>query len=123
MNLSAAVDLYLGEIARRYRPATERKYGEVLGVRLRSRVGAPLHFLEMFEHRELEDITQEDCERFLNQWAHASKATMALHTSIIRGFFEYHVERGRLEVNPAGKIKRPKLPKPQDRKVKMISTE
>jgi integrase len=112
MLLGKAADLYLGEVARRYSKATVTKYTQVLG-----------YFLDRYEHRDVMEISRFDCETFLHRWNNSAPATRALHTSILKRFFEYMIDCDELEVNPMEKVKRPRLPKAEDRDVTTTSSD
>lgn len=112
MTLASLVDEYLYEVARLYTPATERKYSQVLDFLLR----------DCGDKTPIEAITEGDILRCLIRWKDKSKATQALHISIFKGCFAYAVEKGHLEGNPVQRIKRPRLPRLEDRKVVIVST-
>lgn len=112
MNLATLTDEYLYEVARLYAPATEKKYGQVLDFLLR----------DCGDKTPIESVTESDVLACLSRWKNRAKATQALHISIFKGCFEYAVEKGYLQESPARRIKRPKLPKLEDRKVVIVST-
>src|SRR5207247_10939285 len=97
-SVSEAIDRYEGELARRgCAPATRRKYcQEVL-----------YHFADDLGRTSLPEITTDDCRRFLDQWTNHKTSTLALHVSILRGFFDFCHEEGWVEANPMDPIKRP----------------
>ena len=64
MKLDRALDLYMGDLARRgYSPMTRRSYAFKLN-KLCDR------------HENVEDVTREDCAAFLDQWSDASMGTL-----------------------------------------------
>jgi site-specific recombinase XerD len=60
-------------------------------------------------HLELAEVTTEHVRDFLDDhWGEAAPATRANRLSIVNSFFTWAVEEGRLDVNPAARIKPPK---------------
>ena len=112
-NLRYAVDAYDGDLARRKcSKQTRSKYGLILG--------QLIDFLGRSKENPSE-ITREDCQRFLDQWRDSSSSTMALHHSILNGFFRFLVRETALEVNPMANIGRPRRTKPEDLDVVTIT--
>lgn len=108
MRLAELVDNYLFDVARRHSPACELKYRQILHKMLDS-IG---------DKTPVEEVTRMDVEAFLDRWRTAAPATKGLHTTIVNKCFEHAVEIGvRDEWKP---IKRPKLPKPEDRDVVVV---
>jgi integrase len=102
--VSYAVDAYLGDLARRGRTKdTRTKYQQILWK------------LDAFtDPKDVDEITADDCRRFLDQWINASASTMALHVSILRGFFEFLIDETIIERSPMERIRRPPRKRPED---------
>lgn len=114
VRIVVAIDLYIGELARRGRsPATRASYERLL-----------FDFAdELGRERQVDEVTTDDCRRFLDRWTDSSPSTLASGVSLIRRFFEFLVEDGKLEVNPAARLKRPRRKRPEDLAVVSITTE
>ena len=111
-DLAYAIDAYIGELARRGRTAnTRRKYQELLW-----------HFDTFTHPKDCDEVTVDDCRRFLDQWRDAAPATLAAYVSILRGFFEFLVDETVLERSPMERIKRPPRPRPEDTEVVTVSS-
>jgi integrase len=111
-DLGKAIDIYLGELARRScTEETLRTYRRILNL-----------FADRFEAKLLEEITVTDCRSFLNRWSSASAATQAQYVSILRGFFAFLVDEGAIAETPMARIKRPRRLPPEDTDVVSIST-
>ena len=103
-NIDRALDLYIGALARdRRTEATRRKYRQVLEP-----------FCALYAELAPWEISEAHCERYLNRWVNCAPATIALYVSILRSFFAFLEEKGVVPLNPAAKIKRPALPKPEE---------
>lgn len=103
-DLDYAIDAYIGELARRGRtPATRTKYQDILW-----KLSAAVH------PKDADEVTPDDCRRFLDRWLDASPSTMALHVSILRGFFDWLVEETAISSSPMERIKRPPRKRPED---------
>lgn len=104
-DIGTAVDRYEGELARRGRAlATRRKYiNEVLGP-----------FADKYRHLELQDVRVDHCRQYLDKWVNSSESTLALYVTVVRGFFEFCVNEGWLEVSPATLLQRPRRKRPED---------
>lgn len=108
---SEAIDRYEGELARRGRAkATRQKYREVLWP-----------FADHLGRKSLQEITTDDCRRYLDRWVDASKSTIALYVSVVKGFLEFCKDEGWIATNPAEPLKRPKRPRPEDLAVVTVS--
>ncbi|HXJ67913.1 MAG TPA: tyrosine-type recombinase/integrase [Verrucomicrobiae bacterium] len=111
-DLGRAIDLWIGELARRgLSPRTRQKYFEVL---------QPFH--RRYSQKALSEIQPEDCDAYMDRWAGASKSTIALYVTVLRGFFARCVERGWIDESPADHLKRPRRPRPEDVAVVSISS-
>src|SRR6266498_2809133 len=110
-DLDHAVDLFIGELARRgCTQRTRIKYQEVLHPFVR----ANLDKLPW-------EITPDDCRSFLDRWVDAAPATLALYVSILNRLFTFLHDEEIVEQNPMARIKRPPLPRPETLDVKTVS--
>lgn len=106
-----AIDAYIGELARRGRTqATRNKYQWLLW-----------QFAAHLGHRNLGQVDRWDCRRFLDRWVDASPSTIALHVSILRGFFDFLVAETALDTSPMDGIERPRRRRPEDIDVVSVS--
>ncbi len=111
LSLDHATDLWLGELARQGRAeTTRRKYRETLDP-----------FCATYEHLTPREITADHCRSFLNRWSNHSKSTLALHVTVLRGFFAFLYEEEIIARNPAEKLQRPKRLRPEDVDVVSVS--
>jgi integrase/recombinase XerD len=111
-DLGRAIDLYLGELARRNCSAeTLRTYRRILDL-----------FADRFEAKPLDEITVTDCRTFLDRWSTASASTLAQSVSILRGFFGFLLDEGMIERTPMERIKRPRRLPPEETDVVSVST-
>lgn len=85
MKLGRAIDLYIGDLARRARSvATRRSYRRLLN-----------DFADVVgDERDVSTLRLEDYERFLDRWVDASPATLASGVSLVKGFARFLFERG-----------------------------
>jgi integrase len=112
MDLGKAIDLYLGELARRNCTAeTLRTYRRILDL-----------FADRYEGKALAEISVDDCRTFLDRWSTASAATLAQYVSILRGFFGFLKDEGLIRETPMERIKRPRRLPPEETDVISIST-
>jgi integrase len=110
--LGRAIDLYLGELARRNcTPETLRTYRRILNL-----------FADRFEAKALEEITVTDCRSFLDRWSTSAASTLAQYVSILRGFFAFLLDEGMIERTPMERIKRPRRLPPEETEVVSVST-
>lgn len=111
MFIHAAIDLYLGDLARQGRaPSTCAKYKAVLDP-----------FGDQVRDKTLDEITSDDVRRYLDRWSAASKSTLALYVTVIRRFFDFCVDEGIVRTSPAERLKRPPRPRPEDLDVVTIT--
>lgn len=111
VSLDHAIDLYLGELARRGRAqSTRRKYREVLDP-----------FAAMCEHLAPSEVTADHCRRYLDRWANSSPSTLALYVSVLRGLFEFLYDENIVTRNPTERIRRPRRKRPEDVAVVTVS--
>lgn len=103
-DIDYAIDAWSGELARLGRsPHTRRKYNELLW-----------KFSVFAGAKDCDEITPEDCRRFLDQWVDASPGTLALQISILKGFFKFLVNETVLEQSPMRNINRPPRKRAED---------
>ena len=111
VRLDRALDLYMGDLARRgYSPATRRSYWFKL-----------IKLCDEFKH--VEDVTAEDCARFLDQWSDSSVGTLAHSVTTVKCFFRWAEDQGWIEHSPAEKLKRPRRQAPEELDVITIGAE
>lgn len=112
--VSRAIDLYIGELARRGRSqATRRSYQRLL-----------IDFARTLPRdAETHAIRREDYERFLDRWVNAASSTLASGVSLCRGFSAFLYERGYAERDEARDIPRPRRQRPEDVDVVSVSTQ
>ena len=102
--LDRAVDLYLGELARRGRsPRTIDAYRRKLW-----RLCADL------DDRDVAVVTADDCRRFLDRWQQREPGTLAHSVTTLNGFFRWLYDEDRIERSPMERIRRPPLRRPED---------
>jgi integrase len=97
MRIGEAIDLYLGELARRGRaPRTLDAYRWKLNKLADDVRDAYVH-----------EVALRDYERFLNRWIGASASTLASSVSLVKGFSEFLWERGHTSEHVAYPLRRP----------------
>jgi len=103
-DIDHAVDAYIGELARRGRSRhTREKYQWLLW-----------KFCDHVGPKDVDELTRYDCTRFLDRWTNASPSTLALHTSVLAGFFDFLVDLTLLERSPMENVRRPPRKRPED---------
>jgi integrase len=111
VRLDRALDLYLGDLARRgYSPRTRQDYWFKL-----------LPIAEKFEN--VEDVKPTDCAAFVDKWKDNKVGTLAHSVSVVKCFFRWCVEQGFIETNPAERLKRPRKPAADELDVVTISAD
>lgn len=108
MQISYAMGLYLGELARQGRtPRTLDRYERYLG-----------KLDDMYRHIDVEEVTSAMVRRYLDTFRFNAKkpgrvanaaSTQAQIASIVRSFFKWLYEEEYVKRNPAERIKRPKI--------------
>jgi integrase len=112
MDVGKAIDVYLGELARRNCTAeTLRTYRRILNL-----------LADRYEGRPLEEISVHDCRTFLDRWSTAAPATLAQYVSILRGFFAFLKDEDLIRETPMERIKRPRRLPPEEAEVVSVST-
>lgn len=110
-DLDYAIDAYIGDLARRGRTRnTRRKYNELLW-----------KFSVHVGDKDVDEVTADDCRRFLDQWVDSAASTLALQVSIMRGFFDFLVGETVIELNPMLNIRRPPRKRAEDLDVVTIA--
>jgi integrase len=113
VRIGEAIDLFLGDLARRGRkPRTRDSYQRKLN-----------HFADLVRDGFVHDIRLEDYERFLNRWVGAAPSTLAGGVSLLTGFSQFVWERGYTAEHVAYPLKRPPRPRPEDLDVVTVSRE
>jgi integrase len=104
-DLDQAVDLYIGELARRGRSKATRESYQWILWKFTARYDADYAPWE---------ITADHCRAFLDRWVDASPSTLAQYVSILRGFFGFLLDEDIIERNPMDRIHRPPRKRPED---------
>lgn len=113
LSLGAAIDLYVGELARRGRsPETRRAYERVLFL-----------LADRYPDKMVAELSADDCRRFLDRWRDAAPSTVALHVSVVSGFFCFLGDEGHVERSPMERIRRPPKKRPEDLDVVSVTKE
>jgi len=107
-----AIDLYLDDFGRSASDSSVEKYRYVLD-KFADHVGSEV---------DLREVTPMHCREFLARWSKSAKATQALHITILNRFFEFWFDEEEIQANPMARIKRPKLPPPEELDVTTIAT-
>jgi integrase len=108
VRLNRAIDLYIGELARRgRRPSTRATYERLL-----------FDFADLVDphgERPVDEIKPDDCRRFLDRWRDSSPSTLASGVSLLRGFFRFLEKVGHVPATPMDdSIERPRRHRPED---------
>lgn len=80
-------------------------------------------FADAYHDVPPDQITREDCERFLNRWTACKPATMAQRGAALAGFTAYLADRGILADDPMRRVARPKRQRPDKLDVVTVSGE
>jgi integrase len=112
LRIGDAIDLYLGELARRGRsPRTIREYFRKL-----------CRFADDVRDAYVHEIEIRDYERFLDRWRDSGRSTLASSVSLEKGFSEYLFERGYASEHVAYPLRRPPRLRPEDIDVVTVSS-
>lgn len=115
MRLGSAIDLYIGELARRgRRPTTRASYQRLLTDFAR--------LVDPHRERTVASITADECRRYLDRWKDAQPSTIATGVSLLRGFFRFLELEGHVARTPMVNIERPKRQRPEDVPVVTVSS-
>jgi len=113
VRIGEAIDLFLGELARRGRkPRTLDAYRRKLN-----------QFADVVRDAFVHEIQLEDYERFLNRWVSSAPSTLAGGVSLVKGLSEFLWERDYTGEHVAYSLKRPRRPRPEDLDVVTVSAE
>jgi integrase len=113
IRIGEAIDLFVGELARRgRRPSTLSAYRFKLNLLANDVKDGYVHEIEL-----------RDYERFLNRWVGASASTLAGSVSLVTGFSTFLWERAYTETHVAYPLKRPRKPRAEDLDVVTVSSE
>jgi integrase len=114
---SHAIDLYLGDLARKSRSpdgSTAAKYRTVL-----------YKFADQLEAAgpvDVSKITPDDCRRFLDRYLRCAPNTQAYTYSVLNSFLTWLRKQKRHRENPLEYVDRPRRVKPEDLDVVTIQT-
>ncbi len=110
--IHAAIDLWLGELARRGRAATTRdKYKRIIDP-----------FGDTVQHKLIDEITLDDLRRYLDRWVDKTPYTRSVVT-VLRQFFEFCRDENLIVVSPADRLKMPPRRRAEDLDVVTISSD
>src|SRR5262249_2204550 len=113
LRVAEAIDLYIGELARRAcKPSTRDIYREILDL-----------LADQHPRTHVAELTADDCRRFLDRWRDPAPATLANRVTCLRGFFRFLEREGHLRTNPMRNIDRPRVPKAEDLEVVSVSSD
>jgi integrase len=112
VRLVRAIDLYIGDLARRGRSKVTRDgYERLL-----------FDFADLLPRDVLvSEITLEDYEQFLDRWTNQSRSTLASSVSLVRGFSRFLYKRGYTPTDVAAPLERPSKQRPEDLDVITVS--
>lgn len=114
-DMGRAIDLYVGELARRRKsPRTRADYERILQ-----------RFADSLPpYTSVSEVTVDHCRRFLDRWRDSSPSTLASAVSILRGFFRFVVDEGHVpEPGPMHRIQRPRRKRAEDLDVVTITEQ
>ena len=113
MTLNRAIDLFLGELARRGRTEeTQRTYQRFL-----------FAFSDYVGEKPLAQISVNDFRTFIDRWRHREANTQNIVISAMRGLFTFLVDEGELMVSPMARIARRPRKRPEDLPLVTVSAE
>jgi len=113
VRIDRAVDVYIGELARRGRSKSTRETYHRLLVDFATKMG----------DKSVAEVTAHDCRSFLDRWTDASPSTLASGVSLLRGFFEFFIDEDEIETSPMARIRRPRRKRPEDLDVVTVTAE
>jgi integrase/recombinase XerD len=103
--LSRAVDLYLGDCARRgLAHETRRTYRRILWALCDA----------LPNDTFVSDVQPVDCEHFVDRWQDSAASTLRLSVTAVKGLFAYLIREGHLEKSPAATLQLPRRLRPED---------
>jgi integrase len=113
LRVGEAIDLYLGELARRNRqPSTLDAYWRKL-----------FAFADQLPCAYVHEIEFRDYENFPNRWIGKAPSTMASSVSVMKGFSEFLWERGYTDEHVAFKLRRPRRARAEDLDVVTVGSD
>lgn len=113
MRIDEAIDTYIGACARRgHTPGSRQLYRRILN-----------QIAAQHEKTQVAALTVDDVNRIVDQWQNLAPSTLANRITIVRGFFAYLHDEGRIRKDPAARLKRPPQKRTEDLKVVTVSTE
>lgn len=108
-----AIDLFLGDLARRgYSERTRATYSRILD-KLCDRL--PLD-------QDVSKITPDDCRRFLDQWNRRAAGTRAHTFSVLSSFYGWLYRNEKIARNPLDRMERPRRLPPEDLDVVSVTS-
>jgi hypothetical protein len=111
VTLSAAIDAFIGDLARRGRSqATRTSYRRLLN-----------DFADRVRDKPPAELELADYERFLDRWTDSSPSTLASGVSLVRSFSRFLYERGWAAEDVAFPLQRPKRARYEDLDVVTVS--
>jgi integrase len=100
MRLDRAIDVFLGELARKgYSSRTREDYWRKL---------LPLCGASGVEAPHLDDVGETDCREHLDRWRDGAPGTRYHSWAVLRSFFGWLYRAGLIEANPMARIEPPK---------------
>jgi len=113
IRIGEAIDLFLGELARRGdKPTTLVAYRYKLN-----------HLADDVKDAYVHEIELRDYERFLTRWVGSAASTLGGSVSLVTGLSTFLWERGYTSEHVAHPLKRPRKPRPEDLDVVTVSSE
>ena len=113
LRIGNAIDLYLGELARRgRRPRTLDAYRRKLNA-----------LADSVRDAYVDEISLQEYETFLNRWVTAAPSTLASGVSLVKGFSEFLWERGYTDEHVACRLKRPRRLRAEELDVVTVEPE
>ncbi len=113
LTISKAIDLYLGDLARRrYAQRTLNTYRGHLD-----------KFCDRYPREtDVAEIRTDDCLAFFQRWSHREPGTMASVDAALRGFLRWLYLDGRIKRDPLDKVLPPRRRRAEDLNVLTISS-
>jgi integrase len=113
LRIGEAIDLYLGDLARRGRsPRTLDAYRRKLN-----------GLADVVRDAYVDEIALDAYEKFLNRWVVSAPSTLASSVSLVRGFSEFLWERGYTSEHVAYRLRRPRRPRAEELDVVTVGTD
>lgn len=112
LTLDAAIDLWLGDLARRdYATRTRDTYGRHLD-----------KFADRFpRHWDVSRIGEDDCRGFLAGYNHLADTTRGQVHSALHGLFDWLWRNGKIKRSPMERLLPPRRRRPEDRDVLTVN--